>query len=406
MPEAPSTPVVPDRPELHEHEYTEVVTAPTCFEPGYTTYNCSCGHSYTGAETDPAHDAITHVAALAATCDENGNIEYWFCETCGSAWLDEACMLNTNLRAVVLPATGHADEDGNYKCDGCSTKMLPEAGAALTVAQAKTIALLMGDDYTTDKYYVTGIISSVANTQYGNMTIVDATGADLYLYGLYSADGSVRYDAMATKPVKGDEITVYTVLGCHYGSPQGKSAWLDELVQHTEHVWADATCTSPKTCILCDATEGEPTGHVYVDGVCACGKEEGSAALENATISFANTAQRTEFSTSKQVWVQNGITVTNDKASSSSNVADYANPVRFYASSKVTVEGAGMTVIKFTCSESKYATNLNTSIGTVAGATVTVSGSVVTVTFDEAVDSFVIAKLSAQVRISSITVNP
>ena len=44
--------------EIHEHEYTAVVTAPTCTEDGYTTYTCAeCGDSYT-ADVVPAlgHD--------------------------------------------------------------------------------------------------------------------------------------------------------------------------------------------------------------------------------------------------------------------------------------------------------------------------------------------------------------
>ena len=28
-----------------------------------------------------------------------------------------------------------------------------------------------------------------------------------------------------------------------------------------EHTWQDATCTSPRTCTSCNATEGEPLGH-------------------------------------------------------------------------------------------------------------------------------------------------
>ena len=32
----------------HTHSYTAVVTEPTCTTEGYTTYTCSCGHSYTG----------------------------------------------------------------------------------------------------------------------------------------------------------------------------------------------------------------------------------------------------------------------------------------------------------------------------------------------------------------------
>ena len=35
----------------HEHSYTAVVTAPTCTEPGYTTYTCGCGDTYVADET-------------------------------------------------------------------------------------------------------------------------------------------------------------------------------------------------------------------------------------------------------------------------------------------------------------------------------------------------------------------
>ena len=37
-----------------------------------------------------------------------------------------------------------------------------------------------------------------------------------------------------------------------------------------EHTWTDATCSAPKTCSLCGATEGEanPEAHNYVDGKC------------------------------------------------------------------------------------------------------------------------------------------
>ena len=62
------------------------------------------------------------------------------------------------------------------------------------------------------------------------------------------------------------------------------------------------------------------------------------AAEETATISFADKAQRTTFTTSQQVWQQNGITVTNNKAASTNNVADYAKPARFYAGSNLIVE--------------------------------------------------------------------
>jgi len=125
-----------------------------------------------------------------------------------------------------------------------------------------------------------------------------------------------------------------------------------------------------------------------------------SAAEQTATLSFASTANRTSFSTTQQVWAQNGITFTNDKASSSSNVADYSNPARLYAKSSITVEYPGMTKIVFTCSGSSYATALAASDST----NLTASGSTVTVTFSEPTDSFTVASMSAQIRISSLEV--
>lgn len=274
MPVAPEKPVTP--PEVHKHTYTENVTAPTCFEPGYTTYTCACGFSYTGAETDPKHDAITHVAASAATCTENGNIEYWFCETCGDAWLDEECLRNTNLKAVVLPSAGHVDANEDYKCDGCSTKMLPEADSYLTVKQAIAVAKAAGSSYTTDKYFVTGIVTNVYNTQYGNMYLKDDAGNELGVYGLYTWDKAVRYDAMPYKPVEGDELVIYTVLGTYNSNAQGKDAWMDDVVAH-EHTANPATCTDPSVCTICGATLAPANGHTFVDGTCACGATEDSA---------------------------------------------------------------------------------------------------------------------------------
>ena len=122
----------------------------------------------------------------------------------------------------------------------------------------------------------------------------------------------------------------------------------------------------------------------------------------SATLSFADKANRTSFSTSQQVWEQNGIKLTNDKGASTSNVADYAAPARFYKSSKITVEYPGMTKIEFTCNAGKYADALKTSI---TSGTVTVNGSVVTVELETAADSYVISSLTGgQVRMDSVTV--
>ena len=126
-------------------------------------------------------------------------------------------------------------------------------------------------------------------------------------------------------------------------------------------------------------------------------------AQAEATISFDDKANRTEFDTSKQVWVQNGITVTNNKGGSTSNVADYAKPARFYKSSELTITYSGITKIVIACNTTAYATACQNSL-TDAAATVTVDGKNVTITFAEAVNSFTFTLSGGQVRVDSITV--
>ena len=125
----------------------------------------------------------------------------------------------------------------------------------------------------------------------------------------------------------------------------------------------------------------------------------------SATISFADKANRTDFdSASKQVWEQNGIKVTNNKAGSTSAVGDYANPGRFYKSSEVIVEYPGMTklVIDSSGLESKYVA-WDKSFSD-SNATATVASGVTTITFANPVDSFKFASMSAQCRAYSMTV--
>jgi len=122
-----------------------------------------------------------------------------------------------------------------------------------------------------------------------------------------------------------------------------------------------------------------------------------------ATLSFADKAFMTGYSVEQQVWEANGIKVTNDKGDSTSDVKDYYNPARFYANSMVTVEYPGMTKIVVTCGSENYA-KVWAESNTDANATVTYEGSVATVVFATAADSFVLPVLTAQSRVSELTV--
>lgn len=78
------------------------------------------------------------------------------------------------------------------------------------------------------EYILTGVITSVANTQYGNFDLTDETGT-VYIYGLCSPEGEQKYWA-ASGAKLGDTITVKTKRTSYNKTPQGKNAILVELV--------------------------------------------------------------------------------------------------------------------------------------------------------------------------------
>lgn len=120
-----------------------------------------------------------------------------------------------------------------------------------------------------------------------------------------------------------------------------------------------------------------------------------------ATLTFDNKSKRTEFTDTKQVWKENDIILTNNKANSTNNIADYASPARFYQNSSIVVSAPGnITKIVFDCNSTSYATALASSIGTTA----TASSDMVTVSFTPAAQSFTVAKLTGQVRMDAVTV--
>ena len=123
-----------------------------------------------------------------------------------------------------------------------------------------------------------------------------------------------------------------------------------------------------------------------------------------ATITFDSTDKRTSFSGEQQVWNENGITITNNKAGSTQPVADYAKPARFYKSTSLTVEySEEIVMIVIECA---YADRALLATDNIAGATVTVddSGLVCTIILDEPATSFSISSLPRQLRINKLEV--
>ena len=97
----------------------------------------------------------------------------------------------------------------------------PADGTHLTIAEA----IALGE--TTNKIRVTGQITEIKNTKYGNLYIQDGTGT-IYIYGMYDEAGN-RFDAMPKQPAVGDTITVYGPVSQFNGEAQIKNAVVQGL---------------------------------------------------------------------------------------------------------------------------------------------------------------------------------
>ena len=181
-------------------------------------------------ECDCSAETLAFVEAKEATCYAEGNREYYQCSVCGKYYSDAAATEEiAKADTIIAKTAAHTDANNDYACDveACKAPVAPEADTTLTIEQANMLGKVHGhQQYTEGKYYVTGKVTEVYNTQYGNMYIEDAEGNKFTIYGTYSADGSARYDAMDVKPVAGDTVTVYGVIGAYSGKAQMKDGWL------------------------------------------------------------------------------------------------------------------------------------------------------------------------------------
>ena len=103
----------------------------------------------------------------------------------------------------------------------------PTADSTLTVEEGVNLGSSQEyNTFTESKYYITGVITEIYNSTHGNMKITDKTGKILTIYGTWNADGTTRYDKLNVKPVAGDTVTIYGVVGQYNGVPQLKNGWI------------------------------------------------------------------------------------------------------------------------------------------------------------------------------------
>ena len=133
----------------------------------------------------------------------------------------------------------------------------------ITIAEALVLCGEPGN-ITTERYYIRGIIDSISNPTYGQMTISDGTGT-INVYGTYSADGAISYGQMTEKPYKGDEVLLHCILQNYNGTKEVKNARLIEF-KHIEQEIDESAYTAST---IANARKAAKGAKLKVEGIVA-----------------------------------------------------------------------------------------------------------------------------------------
>ena len=305
----------------HEHDYTDpVVVEPTCTEGGYTVYTCSCGNSYVDDETAAlGHNYATEVTE--PTCTDQGYTAYT-CQRCqdsyisdvveakGHNYLDATCTApkicivcgHTSGKElghtwddgkVIKEATESEDGEMLYTCVVCGdtmTQVIPSlehehsyyavvTTPTCTEGGYTTHTCRCGDSYITDETAALGhdwnaatctTAKTCARCQetegsangHSWMDATCTTAKKCSTCGQKDGDALGHdYEAVVTEPTCTQQgYTTHTCTRCNDQYVSGTVAALG-------HDYADATCTTPKTCNRCGRTTGNALDHEYTTEV-------------------------------------------------------------------------------------------------------------------------------------------
>ncbi|MBQ5951981.1 MAG: putative Ig domain-containing protein, partial [Lachnospiraceae bacterium] len=147
---------------VHDWYVVQTYREPTCTESGIVAWGCAvdgCSSSRIEYPEALGH-SIANVPEHEATCESQGNQEYWTCLRCGECWLDAECTQTTTYEAVhtlidpdnhVIDAVHFPDEvfrtlvAERFDDDGSGALSASERGAVTEmVCQEMNLASLVG----------------------------------------------------------------------------------------------------------------------------------------------------------------------------------------------------------------------------------------------------------------------
>ena len=225
----------------HSWNDGEVTTPATCTTDGVKTYTCKvCSETKTEPIKASGH-SLTKVEAVAATCTEGGNNEYYTCSVCKKVFKADKTT-ETTVADETLAALGHkltkteakaatCTEAGNneyYTCGNCGKFFSDEAGKN-EIAKDSWVTDALDHDFTG------AWVNTDAAGHYHKCSRCDAT------------DTVIKHTFNGKPCNEEDKCTV-----CGYVKAAGVHAW-----GTAEYKWSDdyKSCTATVKCTNCEAVE-------------------------------------------------------------------------------------------------------------------------------------------------------
>ena len=195
---------------VEEHEYSE---------DGYGEYGiCFYTFDNTEEEFEAYLEKFSEYTHDGTYEDEYGDT--WYCYSKGDVLIDVSYYYN---EGYIIDLYAYLETDGTGSGNNGGTTVSTKEDEwrktydCITVSEALEICEQVGNNVSSQRYYIIATITSISSTEYGEMMIEDSTG-EIYVYGVQSADETLKFNELASKPAVGDVVLLYAALKNHNNS--------------------------------------------------------------------------------------------------------------------------------------------------------------------------------------------
>ena len=281
-------------PECEEHTLSKIAaSAASCAKEGNVEYYYCivCERYYLDEagtlETTPeacaipkltTHGNIVLVEARDATCKEKGCIEHWACDICGQAFVDEEGTVKLDNSDVEIPidAAKHTNlvhhdavaatcsEQGTIEywyCDGCD-KYFTDAAGTQSVSKLK---LDVDEDKTNHTNLVYYPPKAASCSEEGNIAYYYCDGCKDYFSDAEGTKEISKADTTLGKLEHSYKWVAFNVDGAEYHAQECSKC--GDLKNTGNHSGGEAYCSGKAVCDVCGFEYGavDPDNHIHTE---------------------------------------------------------------------------------------------------------------------------------------------